>query len=145
MRVQHLYWPLVAAMAFPALIWFFDWLDRFHFTRVAPHLRNLGHQGIASFIFTKLLHLLFTIVIPAYVLANTGIGVGTLLLTYLLSQMFALLIFVILILGTHWAKATIIEQTAKQFPMNYHCIEAKELFIYQHRFLREMGSGKQAD
>lgn len=190
-------------MTFPALIWFFDWLDRFHFTSVAPHLR---HQGGSSFIFTKLLHLLVAIIIPAYVLANTGIGIGTLLLIYFLSQMFASLIFVVLILGTHWAKATfysapkegsmphgfyshtfsttydwktkpawltywlgglnlhlthhlfpnwnhrhypalakIIEQTAKQFSMNYHCIEAKELFIYQQHFLREMGSGKQTD
>ncbi|QCJ71470.1 acyl-CoA desaturase [Providencia heimbachae] len=206
MRAQHLYWPLVAAMTFPALIWFFDWLDRFHFTRVAPHLRHQGNQGVVSFIFAKLLHLFVAIVIPAFMLADTGIGIGTLLLTYLLSQMFASLIFVVLILGTHWAKATfytppkegnmphgfythtfsttydwktkpywltywlgglnlhlthhlfpnwnhrhypalakIIERTAKQFSMDYHCIDAKALFTYQQRFLKEMGSGKKVD
>ncbi|VEA67805.1 Fatty acid desaturase [Serratia rubidaea] len=28
MRVQHYYWPLVAALTFPYYIWLFDWLDR---------------------------------------------------------------------------------------------------------------------
>ncbi|WP_272518186.1 MULTISPECIES: fatty acid desaturase family protein [unclassified Providencia] len=204
MRAQHLYWPLIAAMTFPALIWFFDWMDRFHMTRVAPHMRHQGRRGIGAFLLAKLLHLIVAIVIPAFVI--TDISLAILLLTYLFSQMLASLIFVVLILGTHWAKATfytppkegnmphgfythtfsttydwqttprwltywlgglnlhlthhlfpnwnhrhypalakIIEQTAKQFSMDYHCISAKELFIYQQKFLKEMGKGKQAD
>ncbi|MBO1928651.1 hypothetical protein J4731_02035 [Providencia rettgeri] len=36
------------------------------------------------------------------------------------------------------ALAKIIEQTAEQFSMDYHCISAKELFVYQQQFLKEM-------
>ncbi len=99
MRAQHLYWPLIAAMTFPALIWFFDWMDRFHLTR-RPHMRHQGRRGIGAFLLAKLLHLIVAIVIPAFVI--TDISLGTLLLTYLFSQMLASLVFVVLILGTHW-------------------------------------------
>ncbi|EMN4129249.1 MULTISPECIES: fatty acid desaturase family protein [Providencia] len=206
MKAQHLYWPLVAALTFPALIWVFDWLDRFHFTRVAPHMRHQGQSGIVTFLCAKILHISLVIIIPFYLLTDKQIGLGLLLFTYFLSQMLASLIFVVLILGTHWAKATfytppeqgnmphgfythtfsttydwhttpswltywlgglnlhlthhlfpnwnhrhypaladIIQCTAEQFSINYHCISAKELFIYQQRFLKEMGRGKRAD
>lgn len=106
MRWQHIYWPFIAAMTFPALIWGYDWLDRFKFTRVAAKMRHQGSKGIGLFLLSKLLHLIFTIIIPTLLLADTGIGISTILGGYLASQMFASLIFVVLILGTHWAKAT---------------------------------------
>ncbi|MTC23533.1 MULTISPECIES: fatty acid desaturase family protein [unclassified Providencia] len=203
MRWQHLYWPLIAAMTFLALIWGYDWFDRFHFTRVAPKMRYQGAKGIGVFFLSKSLHLALAILLPYWVLSPYGIGIGTLLGVYLLSQMFASFIFVVLILGTHWAKATfytapdsgrmeqgfythtfsttydwqttpkcltywlgglnlhlthhlfpnwhhrhypalarIIQQTAAQFGMDYHCVDAKTLWRYQQRFLKRMGTGE---
>lgn len=106
MRWQHLYWPLIAAMTFPALIWAYDWFDRFKLTRVAPKMRHQGNQGILLFLLAKLLHLFIALLIPAIILSNKNIGLTSILLIYLASQMLASLIFVVLILGTHWAKAT---------------------------------------
>lgn len=203
MRWQHLYWPLIAAMTFPALIWGYDWFDRFHFTRVAPKMRHQGAKGICLFLLSKVLHLCLALLLPYWFLSPYGIGIGTLLTVYLFSQMLASLIFVVLILGTHWAKATfytapesgrmaqgfythtfsttydwqttpkwltywlgglnlhlthhifpnwhhrhypalanIIQQTAAQFDMDYHCVDAKTLWRYQQLFLKRMGTGE---
>lgn len=105
MRWQHVYWPLIAAMTFPALIWGYDWFDRFNFTRVTPEMRHQGGRGTGLFLLSKGLHLILVLLVPYWLLSSAGIGLGTLLLVYLLSQMLASLVFVVLILGTHWAKA----------------------------------------
>ncbi len=105
MRMQRFYWPLVAAMTFPYIIWVFDWQDRAGMTRVAHKMSRSGAQGWGIFLFTKLMHVLIALVIPIAICQSMGIGWGTVLLVYLLSQMFSSFLFVMLILGTHWAKA----------------------------------------
>lgn len=106
MRWQHFYWPIVAAFTFPSLIWFYDWADRAGFTQAQRKMRYQGIKGWAIFILSKALHLSISLAIPYLILAPKGISFSTLLLLYLLSQLFASFIFVMLILGTHWGRAT---------------------------------------
>lgn len=105
MRWQHIYWPLVAACTFPSLIWAFDWMDRGNVTRATARLRYQGIQGWAVFLLGKVGHLVIALLIPWLVMAPQGLSFIALLAVYIVSQMFASLIFVVLILGTHWAKA----------------------------------------
>jgi len=103
MRWQNYYWPLVAALTFPCIIWYFDWLDRSGKTRVTPKMALQGARGWGLFLFSKLAHLLLALVLPYWLLAGT-ISLPMLLLTYLFSQMLSSLVFVVLILGSHWAQ-----------------------------------------
>jgi len=112
MRAQQYYWPFVAALTFPCIIWFFDWYDRAGKTRVRPKMRHHGVAGWSLFLVTKTLHLLLALIVPFLVLHPQGIGVQTLLLCYLGSQMLSSLIFVVLILGSHWAMGTFYETPA---------------------------------
>lgn len=86
-------------------------------------MRHQGRRGIGAFLLAKLLHLIVAIVIPAFVI--TDISLAILLLTYLFSQMLASLIFVVLILGTHWSKATFIRPQRRQYAA---------WFLYSHFF-----------
>jgi linoleoyl-CoA desaturase len=104
MRAQRFYWPLVAAMTFPYYIWLFDWLDRAGRTRVRARMAQQGVRGWSIFLAGKAAHLILALAIPCYLLPP-AIGVGQILLVYLLSQMLSSLLFVMLIIGTHWAKA----------------------------------------
>ncbi|QUY46430.1 acyl-CoA desaturase [Serratia plymuthica] len=104
MRAQRYYWPLVAAMTFPYYIWLFDWLDRAGRTRVAARMAQQGARGWGIFLAGKAAHFLLALAIPGYLLPPE-IGIGEILLVYLLSQMLSSLLFVMLIIGTHWAKA----------------------------------------
>ncbi|EHG5996501.1 TPA: acyl-CoA desaturase [Escherichia fergusonii] len=101
MRQQHRYWPLVAALTFPWYIWVVDWLDRAGFTPVTRHLAARGFSGWGYFLAGKLAHCALCLILP-WLLSEFGFM--TILLTYLLSQLLASLIFVMLIIGTHWAK-----------------------------------------
>lgn len=103
MRMQRYYWPLVAALTFPWYIWFVDWLDRGGYTPVAPHLAQQGIIGWTFFLTGKALHVAFSLVLPMWLLADR-FSTGSILLTYILCQMISSLIFVMLIIGTHWAK-----------------------------------------
>ncbi|WP_338629104.1 acyl-CoA desaturase [Yersinia intermedia] len=105
MRVQHLYWPLVAAMTFPWYIWLVDWLDRAGQTRVTPRMAQQGVSGWSIFLFSKGAHFLLVLGVP-YWLLSEKMSFAILLAIYLLCQMFSSLLFVMLIVGTHWAKAT---------------------------------------
>ena len=108
MRVQHWYWPLVAAMTFPWYIWFVDWLDRAGRTRVTARMSHQGLHGISIFLLGKGAHFALALGIPALVLPDS-ISFLTILSVYLLSQMASSLLFVMIIVGTHWAKANFFE------------------------------------
>lgn len=103
MRWQRLYWPVVAALTFPAIIWVFDWLDRAGRTPVGARMASQGRTGWGGFIASKAAHLVLALLLPIHA-ASQEIGPVTVILAYLLSQTGASLTFVLLILGTHWAK-----------------------------------------
>jgi linoleoyl-CoA desaturase len=104
MRLQQYYWPLVAALTFPYYIWLFDWLDRAGKTRITPKMMHHGAKGWGIFLLSKLGHFTLALAIPLW-LMPPAVSAWTILLTYLLSQMLSSLVFVMLIVGTHWAKA----------------------------------------
>lgn len=103
MRWQRFYWPLVAAMTFPWIVWVFDWQDRIGLTPVGEHMTPQGWRGWAAFLGSKAAHVALTMGLPLFV-AGEQIGMGAILITYFLCQTTASLVFVLLILGTHWAK-----------------------------------------
>lgn len=109
MHAQQYYWPFVAALTFPCIIWFYDWYDRSGKTPVRPKMRHQGLTGWAIFLTAKALHLQLALAIPFWVLRQQGVSTETLLLCYLGSQMLSSLIFVVLILGSHWAMGTFYE------------------------------------
>lgn len=108
MRYQQYYWPFIAAMTFPTIIWFFDWQDRlgikFEKNKFTENGAYNGLVGWLLFFIPKMLHLTITIILP--ILFCEWLNLGIMLIIYLLSQMFSSMIFVMLLLGTHWAKAT---------------------------------------
>ncbi len=106
MRAQRYYWPLVAALTFPWYIWVVDWLDRGGLTPVTPHLAQRGVAGWAVFLLSKVLHTVFCLVLPAWLMADR-FSVSTVLGVYIISQMLSSLVFVMLIIGTHWAKGSV--------------------------------------
>jgi len=108
MRFQHGYWPLIAAFTFPWYIWLVDWLDRTGRTRVTPKMAQQGLRGWAVFLLSKGLHFLLALLIPAYVL-SAEFSFFTILIIYLACQMVSSLLFVMLIVGTHWAKSQFFE------------------------------------
>lgn len=103
MRAQRYYWPLVAALTFPWYIWVVDWLDRGGLTPVTRHLAKQGGGGWGVFLFSKGMHAAACLALPAWLLADR-FGFITILATYVISQMLTSLVFVMLIIGTHWAK-----------------------------------------
>lgn len=111
MRQQHRYWPLVAALTFPWYIWVVDWLDRAGFTPVTRHLALRGFAGWGYFLAGKLAHCALCLIIP-WLLSDFSFM--TILLTYLLSQLLASLIFV-----------TLIERTGRRDIRSYHQKRAK--------------------
>ncbi|PHI28354.1 fatty acid desaturase family protein [Budvicia aquatica] len=105
MRWQHYYWPVAAALTFPIFIWVTDWLDRAGLTQVTPKLRHRGIKGWGYFLLSKALHLTISLLVPMMAARALSISTTEVIVAYLLSQMLSSLIFVVLILGTHWAKA----------------------------------------
>lgn len=105
MRYQHLYWPLIAALSLPYIAWIFDWSDRLDKTPLREKRVLAGRGGWALFVLCKLLHVALVLVVPLILCHLHGIGWGWVLLAYALSQMFASLLVVFLLLGTHWAQA----------------------------------------
>jgi len=105
MRYQHLYWPLIAALSLPYIAWIFDWSDRLNKTPLREKRVLAGRGGWALFVLCKLLHVALVLVVPLILCHLHGIGWGWVLLAYALSQMFASLLVVFLLLGTHWAQA----------------------------------------
>ncbi|WDC32655.1 fatty acid desaturase family protein [Escherichia albertii] len=103
MRQQHRYWSLVAALTFPWYIWVVDWFDRAGVTPVTRHLSLRGFAGWWYFLAGKLAHGAMCLILPFWLLSGV-FNFMTILLTYLLSQMLSSLVFVMLIIGTHWAK-----------------------------------------
>lgn len=112
MRYQRYYWPLVAALTFPWYIWLFDWLDRAGQTRVGARMRLQGLRGWAAFLLVKMGHFLLALALPLYLL-SPSLGVGTVVLVYLLCQMLSSLVFVMLIIGSHWAKGNSYQPTGQ--------------------------------
>lgn len=108
MRMQHAYWPIVAALTFPWYIWLVDWLDRAGKTRVTAHMAQQGWYGWVIFLGSKSAHFILALGIPIYFLSAT-LSAMTIIMVYLLCQMLSSLIFVMLIVGTHWAKANFFE------------------------------------
>ncbi|MER5006707.1 fatty acid desaturase family protein [Atlantibacter hermannii] len=106
MRAQCYYWPVVAALTFPWYIWIVDWLDRAGLTPVTPQLRRHGVTGWTVFLAGKTAHAAFSLALPVGLLADR-FSVGMILLTYMLCQMIVSLVFVMLIIGTHWAKGSV--------------------------------------
>ncbi|MCV5761694.1 acyl-CoA desaturase, partial [Escherichia coli] len=82
---------------FPWYIWVVDWLDRAGVTPVTRHLAARGFSGWGYFLAGKLAHCALCLILP-WLLSEFGFM--TILLTYLLSQLLASLIFVMLIIGT---------------------------------------------
>lgn len=103
MQAQRYYWPLVAALTFPWYIWVMDWLDRGGLTPVTPHLEKRGFAGWWVFLCGKGAHIAFSLLLPCWVMADS-FSAGTVAGVYLASQMTSSLFFVMLVIGTHWAK-----------------------------------------
>lgn len=104
MRYQPYYWPIVASFSLPYIAWVFDWSDHLGKTPLVRDQKTLrGLKGWMFFLGSKLLHFILALFIPIIVLNAVGINWYTVLLVYLLSQMLASLIVVILFLGTHWS------------------------------------------
>lgn len=198
MRYQHYYWPVIAGMTFPTIIWCFDWQDRLGLKFNKNKFAYNGLSGWSMFLIAKFLHISLTIILP--IILCPQFSPGLIVIIYLLSQMCSSLTFVILILGTHWAKATfyqapdnntfthgstqhtfnttlnwrfkseyieywlgglnlhlthhiypgfshrhyqkltkIIQDITQQYNIDYQEITVSELFIYQQKFLKEMG------
>lgn len=105
MRAQRYYWPLVAALTFPWYIWVVDWLDRGGMTPVTPHLAQQGVAGWGVFLLGKAAHTLLALVLPAVCMADKS--ALAIVAVYLVCQMVSSFIFVMLIVGTHWAKGRV--------------------------------------
>lgn len=108
MRLQHWYWPVVAALTFPWYIWLVDWLDRAGQTRVTERLARKGITGWTIFLGSKGSHFMLALAIPTLVLPKS-ISLPVILMIYFFCQMIASLLFVIILVGTHWAKAKFFE------------------------------------
>lgn len=104
MRYQHLYWPLVAGMTFPTIVWLFDLQDRLGLKFNKSKFTYPGARGWIFFLIGKTAHLFFAFGLPLLLCAQFNFF--AIILIYFLSQCLASFIFVILILGSHWAKAT---------------------------------------
>lgn len=105
MRFQHLYWPLIAGLSLPYISWVFDWNDRLGKSALSDNKVLKGPVGWLIFLASKLIHLSLALFIPMMIAGSHGISASAVFLTYLLTQMFASLVVVVLLLGTHWAKA----------------------------------------
>lgn len=105
MRYQHLYWPLIAALSLPWIAWVFDWSDRLDKTPLRQEKSLEGWGGWALFVMSKISHLLLVLLVPLLICQLNGIPWWLVLLAYWVSQMFASLLVVFLLLGTHWADA----------------------------------------
>lgn len=104
MRYQHYYWPVIAGMTFPTIIWCFDWQDRLGVNYAKTKFTHQGIRGWGIFLTAKLAHVSLTLIVP--MLLCPQFSPWLILLIYVLSQMGSSLIFVVLILGSHWAKGT---------------------------------------
>jgi linoleoyl-CoA desaturase len=102
-RFQHLYWPLVAALSMPYIVWVYDWSDRLGWTPLAKDRLLPGLGGWMRFALSKLAHLVLCLGIPALV-AGPAVGYATVIAAYLLGQMVGSYLLLALILGTHWAE-----------------------------------------
>lgn len=112
MRYQQLYWPVIAGLSLPWIAWVFDWSDRLGRTPLRQVQPLAGRAGWALFLLGKLGHVLLVLVLPLWAASAHGVGTGTVLLAYGLSQMFASLLVVYLLLGTHWAETEFFQPPA---------------------------------
>lgn len=104
MRYQHLYWPVIAGLSLPWIAWVFDWSDRLGRTPLRQERELASTQGWCLFLLSKLGHVLLVLALPLWAAHAHGVATSTMLLAYVLSQMFASLLVVYLLLGTHWAE-----------------------------------------
>jgi linoleoyl-CoA desaturase len=81
----------------------FDWQDRAGITPVGAQMAHHGRRGWGVFLLGKAAHAALALGLPCY-LVGDRIGMGSVLITYFVCQATASLLFVLLILGTHWAK-----------------------------------------
>lgn len=120
MRLQHWYWPVVAALTFPWYIWLVDWLDHAGQTRVSERLARKGVVGWTILLCSKGSHIMLTLVIPALVLPRS-ISLTTLVMVYFVCQMISSWLFVIILVGTHWAKGKFFEAPQQgNMPHNWY-------------------------
>lgn len=105
-QYQHLYWPLIAALSLPYLVWYSDWMDMWGKTKLSTRTRPQGLLNGLAFVGTKIAHVALVLVVPWWCMQSQGAGLGwpELLLYYVLAQMVASCVLVALILGTHWAE-----------------------------------------
>ncbi|RQH05642.1 acyl-CoA desaturase [Paraburkholderia dinghuensis] len=101
-RFQQYYWPLVAGLSMPYIAWIFDWSDRLGLTPLAKDRLLPGLGGWLKFVGSKLAHLGLFLILPLVVVAPST-GYGPVIAAYVLGQMAASCLVVMLILGTHWA------------------------------------------
>lgn len=101
-RFQQYYWPLVAGLSMPYVAWVFDWSDRLGLTPLANERLLPGVRGWLTFLGSKLAHLGLFLVLPLALVAPSA-GYGPVIAAYVLGQMAASCLVVMLILGTHWA------------------------------------------
>jgi linoleoyl-CoA desaturase len=104
-RYQHCYWPLIAAVSLPYLVWYADFADRFGATPLVTKPQIATWPARILFMLAKFTHLMLVLVIPALYLHGHGIGIGTVCAAYLGALMLVSCLLVAMILGTHWADA----------------------------------------
>jgi linoleoyl-CoA desaturase len=104
-RYQHCYWPLIAALSLPYLVWYADWADRFGAMPLASKPQITSLPARFTFVLAKLAHVMLVLVLPVLCLHGHDIGVATVVISYLAALMLVSCLLVAMILGTHWADA----------------------------------------
>jgi linoleoyl-CoA desaturase len=107
-RFQHLYWPAIAALSMSYIGWIFDWSDRLGLTPLKSDRLLPGVRGWTLFIVSKVLHFGVFLIGPMVAL-GPQIGYGTVVIAYVIGQMVASSILLLLLLGTHWADTEFFE------------------------------------
>lgn len=121
MRFQHRYWPLMAALSLPWIVWVFDWRDRLGFTPLRDKHLLPGGGGWLLFLASKAGHVALTLGLPLWVALARGIDWKVVAGAYLAAQMVSSLLLVFLLLGTHWARAAFYEAPADgRLPLGWH-------------------------
>lgn len=105
MRYQHWYWPLVASLSLPWIVWVFDWRDRLGKTPLRERGLLPGARGWLVFLGAKAAHFTLALAIPLLLARSHGVSGSIILISYIAAQMLGSLMLVFLLLGTHWAQA----------------------------------------
>jgi len=104
-QYQHCYWPLIAALSLPYLVWYADWADRFGATPLVNKPQIATWPARITFVLAKLAHVMLALVLPALYLHEHGMGIAAVVTCYFVALMLVSCLLVAMILGTHWADA----------------------------------------